>query len=324
MLTARALAAEDADRDNAKAFALEAAKLAPTLVPAAALAGRMLAEGGELRKAARIVDKAWRANPHPDLAQAYADLRFGDAARDRLKRIEALAKKAPGHIEGALALRARRDRCAGIRQGARRARALSRGADQARRAVDGRAGAGRAQRRRPRPRMDGARAQRRARSGMDRRRLRVRSLAAGLAGERPARRLRMARAAHRHRQRGAGDRAGAVSRRAARERAERSAKRGAPHDETCDSMPRRSGRAAAAARGRACAGAPPAAPPPKPEPVIPLVHAPDDPGPDARRGKRAARRAAKRRLAEDFRVSAGGAAREACQLPSTCIIAHEL
>ncbi len=104
MLTARALAAEETDRDYAKLFALEAAKLAPELVPAAALAGRMLAEGGELRRASRIIDKAWRANPHPDLAQTYADLRFGDAARDRLKRIEGLAKKMPGHLESALAL----------------------------------------------------------------------------------------------------------------------------------------------------------------------------------------------------------------------------
>jgi len=104
MLTARALALEETDRDNAKAFALEAAKLSPTLVPAAALVGRMLAEGGEPRKARRILDKAWLANPHPHLAQAYAELRFGDTARDRLKRIEAMAQKVPGHIEGALAL----------------------------------------------------------------------------------------------------------------------------------------------------------------------------------------------------------------------------
>jgi HemY protein len=104
MLTARALTVEETDRDNAKLFAREAAKLAPELVPAAALAGRMLAEGGELRRASRIIEKAWRANPHPDLARTYADLRFGDAARDRLKRIENLAKKAPGHLESALAL----------------------------------------------------------------------------------------------------------------------------------------------------------------------------------------------------------------------------
>ncbi len=104
MLTARAIAAEETDRDNARAFALEAVRLAPTLVPTAALAGRLLAEGGNLRWAARIVGKAWRANPHPDLAHVFSELRFGDTARDRLKRVEALAKKTPGHIEGALAL----------------------------------------------------------------------------------------------------------------------------------------------------------------------------------------------------------------------------
>ena len=103
LLTARALAIEDTDRDNAKAYALEAVKLAPTLVPAAALAGRVLAESGQLRKAARVVNKAWAAQPHPELAEVLANLRFGDAARDRLKRMEALAKNVPGHIEGALA-----------------------------------------------------------------------------------------------------------------------------------------------------------------------------------------------------------------------------
>jgi HemY protein len=104
LLTARAEALEDSNRDDAKSFALEAAKLAPTFVPAAALAGRMLAEGGERRKAARLITRAWQANPHPDLAQVFSNLRFGDAARDRLKRVEALAKAVPGHIEGALAV----------------------------------------------------------------------------------------------------------------------------------------------------------------------------------------------------------------------------
>jgi HemY protein len=104
LLTARAQAVEDTDRDAAKGFALEAQQLAPTLIPAAAMAGRFLAESGSLRKAGRIIDKAWRANPHPDLADAYARLRYGDTARDRLKRIEALAKQTPDNIEGALAL----------------------------------------------------------------------------------------------------------------------------------------------------------------------------------------------------------------------------
>jgi HemY protein len=104
LLTARALAVEDTDRDAAKQFVIEADKLAPNLVPAAALAGQLLAEGGQLRKAGRVIDGAWRANPHPELAQAYAELRSGESARERLKRIEGLANKAPGHVEGALAV----------------------------------------------------------------------------------------------------------------------------------------------------------------------------------------------------------------------------
>jgi HemY protein len=104
LLTAHALAVEDTDRDAAKTYALEAAKLAPTLVPAAALAGRVLAENGELRKASRVLHRAWDAQPHPELAEVLTNLRYGDAARDRLKRIEALAKRVPGHIESALAM----------------------------------------------------------------------------------------------------------------------------------------------------------------------------------------------------------------------------
>jgi HemY protein len=93
LLTAQALALEDTDRERAKAQVLEAVKLAPTLVPAAALAGRMLGEAGELRKAARAIEAAWVWNPHPDLADAAAHLRPGDSARERLARIEALAAK---------------------------------------------------------------------------------------------------------------------------------------------------------------------------------------------------------------------------------------
>ena len=104
LLTARAHALEATDRDSAKTLALEAQKLAPTLVPTAALAARLLAEGGQFRKARRAIERAWRANPHPELAQAYSELRSGESARDRLRRIEALARNVPGHIEGALAV----------------------------------------------------------------------------------------------------------------------------------------------------------------------------------------------------------------------------
>lgn len=104
LLAARALGLEDSERETARALALEAVKLAPALVPAAALAGRRLAEAGELRKAAKILEAAWKANPHPDLAEAYAHLRLGDSARDRLTRVQKLAEKGPRGLESALAL----------------------------------------------------------------------------------------------------------------------------------------------------------------------------------------------------------------------------
>src|SRR4029079_13451462 len=58
----------------------------------------------DLRRAARIVEAAWIANPHPDLAETYAHLRRGHSARDRLTRVQTLAEKTPGHDEGALAV----------------------------------------------------------------------------------------------------------------------------------------------------------------------------------------------------------------------------
>jgi HemY protein len=104
LLTARALALEDIDRDASRANALEAVKLAPDLVPAAALAGRRLAETGEQRKAGKILIAAWKINPHPDIAETYANLRFGDTTRARLTRMQSLADKVPGQLEGALAV----------------------------------------------------------------------------------------------------------------------------------------------------------------------------------------------------------------------------
>lgn len=104
LLTARAMSLEQSDRDTARALALEAVKLAPNLVPAAALAGRLLAEAGSVRKAGRILDTAWLAGPHPDIIATYANLRPGDSARERRTRVKRLADKMPDSIESALAL----------------------------------------------------------------------------------------------------------------------------------------------------------------------------------------------------------------------------
>jgi HemY protein len=104
LLTAQALALKDANPDTASDMAQEAAKLCPGLVPATALAGRSLAEAGEQRKAARILEAGWRNNPHPDIANAYADLVPGASARDRLARIQQLSRLVDSNPESALAL----------------------------------------------------------------------------------------------------------------------------------------------------------------------------------------------------------------------------
>ena len=104
LLTARALSVGDSDTPAALAFAREAATLAPDLAPAAALAGRLLADAGELRKAAKVLEAAWRAQPHPDLAEAYAHLRSGDSARERLARVQSLVRTRPNHVEAAFAV----------------------------------------------------------------------------------------------------------------------------------------------------------------------------------------------------------------------------
>jgi HemY protein len=104
LLTARALELENLDRDLSRETIMEAVKLAPTLVPAAVLASKYQSEAHQIRRSMRLVEAAWLAQPHPDLADAYAHVKLGDSARQRLQRVETLAEKAPGHIEGALAV----------------------------------------------------------------------------------------------------------------------------------------------------------------------------------------------------------------------------
>lgn len=102
LLTARALAEEAHDR--ARATAVEATRLAPDLVPAAVLAGRLLADNGEVRKAAKILETAWAAHPHPDIAETYANVRVSASARERLARVETLARIRERDGEAAIAV----------------------------------------------------------------------------------------------------------------------------------------------------------------------------------------------------------------------------
>ncbi|WP_439543592.1 heme biosynthesis protein HemY [Hyphomicrobium sp.] len=104
LLAGQAQALEEDNPDRALTLALEAHGLAPALIPAAAIAGRLLAARGNTPRAAKIIQKTWVKSPHPELATAYAYARIGDSPRDRLDRVKQLFSLNPHSIESSIAV----------------------------------------------------------------------------------------------------------------------------------------------------------------------------------------------------------------------------
>lgn len=75
--------------------AIEANRLSPDLVPAAAMAARAYLEQGKKRPAIKVLKKAWEAQPHPDLAHVFAAVEPDESAATRVKRFEQLARLKP-------------------------------------------------------------------------------------------------------------------------------------------------------------------------------------------------------------------------------------
>jgi Uncharacterized membrane-bound protein len=80
----------------AQDLAIEANRESPELVPAAVLAAKALAERGKGPAAAKLIKRAWKAQPHPELAQAFAAIAPAEAPAARLKRFESLLVLSPG------------------------------------------------------------------------------------------------------------------------------------------------------------------------------------------------------------------------------------
>ncbi len=102
LLTARAMSRIDGDSTGARDDALEALRLAPDLVPAAVTAARALFREDNLRKGSKILERIWKTEPHPEVAETYVRARIGDSVLDRLKRAEKLEALKPNHIESLL------------------------------------------------------------------------------------------------------------------------------------------------------------------------------------------------------------------------------
>ena len=79
--------------------AIEANRLSPDLIPAAVMAARGYLADGNARYATRVLTKAWNAQPHPDLAAAFAEIVADETPQARLKRFHALVKSTPDDPE---------------------------------------------------------------------------------------------------------------------------------------------------------------------------------------------------------------------------------
>jgi len=102
--TAIALDKADEAPEEALRYARSAIKRQPGLVPAVALAARLLARKGDIRRVTKMIEAAWPLAPHPDLAKIYVNLRPGESNADRLTRARALARLAPRDPESRIAV----------------------------------------------------------------------------------------------------------------------------------------------------------------------------------------------------------------------------
>ena len=95
---------DDGKTIEAQEAAIAANKASPDLIPAAAMAARSHIAQGRKKYAVRILKKAWQAQPHPDLASAFAEIEPDESAQDRLKRFRQLTALNPDHRETKLLL----------------------------------------------------------------------------------------------------------------------------------------------------------------------------------------------------------------------------
>ena len=86
-------------RIDAQVTAIEANRMSPDLVPAAALVAKEYLTDDKKKNAIKVIKKAWESQPHPDLAAIYSEIFQGESSEDREKGFKLLAKMNPKHVE---------------------------------------------------------------------------------------------------------------------------------------------------------------------------------------------------------------------------------
>lgn len=93
-----------ADGADSLRLARQAFEKDPAFVPGAVHLVRLLLAAGKARKAAQAIERAWRRQPHPDLAEVYRAARPGANALEHLRALQHLAELNPDHAESHLAV----------------------------------------------------------------------------------------------------------------------------------------------------------------------------------------------------------------------------
>ena len=83
------------DLGAARAAAIEANRLSPDLIPAAVAAAQALVAQGKGSYATKVIKKAWKVQPHPELAAAFAAIETDETATQRRVRFEKLLRMHP-------------------------------------------------------------------------------------------------------------------------------------------------------------------------------------------------------------------------------------
>ncbi len=96
-------AAQRGDAASALKHALKAHKLDGALAPVASRLAGLLCTAGKMGKAARVLEAAWTARPHPELVEPYYLARDAMAPLDRVKAVGRLVKNNSQHDESRIA-----------------------------------------------------------------------------------------------------------------------------------------------------------------------------------------------------------------------------
>ncbi|MEL6793440.1 MAG: heme biosynthesis HemY N-terminal domain-containing protein, partial [Pseudomonadota bacterium] len=100
LMLAESRASAEADEVvKSRDLARKAMKKSPGLIPAIVDVAKGWNAEGSPKKAAKVLKDAWRANPHPDLATAFAGLAKNETPSERRARFAALTAPNPNHPE---------------------------------------------------------------------------------------------------------------------------------------------------------------------------------------------------------------------------------